>query len=266
MLKACKRGRSLLPILTLLAISGVPRALAVSPLFARGYTVLPAPQSVSFTGPDFPFSSGWQLQLTGGVKADDVAVTTLKEDLAARYGLTLAEGSGGGGAGVIRLAFAPGSVAIGDSTDRDHDVLAEQAYFLALQPQSISIRANAPTGLFYGVETLIQLMRSQEGQFHLPAADITDWPNLQMRIIYWDDAHHLDHQDVLKAAIRQAAFYKINGFAIKLEGHFQYKSAAPIVEPYALSPAELQELTDFGLRYHVQVIPYLDGRPTTPLF
>jgi hypothetical protein len=31
------------------------------------------------------------------------------------------------------------------------------------------------------------------------------------------------------------------------------------VEPYALTPAEFQELTDYGLRYFVQVIPYLDG-------
>ena len=29
--------------------------------------------------------------------------------------------------------------------------------------------------------------------------------------------------------------------------------------PYALTPAELQELTDYGLKYHVQLIPYLDG-------
>ncbi len=160
---------------------------------------------------------------------------------------------------MIRLAVIPGSVAIGDTADRERAPLAEQAYFLALKPQSISIRANASTGLFYGVETLVQLIRSQDGRFLLPTADITDWPDLPLRVIYWDDAHHLEHLDVLKAAIRQAAFYKINGFSIKLEGHFQYQSAAPIVEPYALSPAELQELTDFGLRYHVQVIPYLDG-------
>ena len=31
------------------------------------------------------------------------------------------------------------------------------------------------------------------------------------------------------------------------------------MEPYALSPAEFQELTDYGLKYHIQVIPYLDG-------
>jgi len=259
-LYARKLGQRLAPLLTLLVFMSANRAQAVSPLFARGYTVLPAPQSVTFTGADFTLTNGWQLELASGVNADDVAVAALKEELAVRYGLTLAEGGASGSvAGVIRLDVIPGSVAIGDTADRDHAQLAEQAYFLALKPQTISIRANAPTGLFYGIETLIQLIRSQNGQFRLPSADITDWPDLQLRVIYWDDAHHLEHLDVLKAAIRQAAFYKINGFSIKLEGHFQYQSAAPIVEPYALSPAELQELTDFGLRYHVQVIPYLDG-------
>ena len=32
-----------------------------------------------------------------------------------------------------------------------------------------------------------------------------------------------------------------------------------MIEPYALSPAELQELTNYGLHYHIQLIPYLDG-------
>jgi len=259
-LRVLTLGRVLPAILALLVISSSPRALAVSPLFARGYTVLPAPQTVTLTGSDFTLTSGWKLELAGGLKADDIAVATLKEDLAARYGIKLGEGAAPAGAtGVIRLAVAPGSVAIGDATDRDRAALAEQAYFLSLKPRSITIRANASAGLLYGVETLVQMFRSQNGEFTLPAADITDWPNLETRIIYWDDAHHLEHLDVLKAAIRQAAFYKINGFSIKLEGHFQYKSAAPIVEPYALTPAELQELTDFGLRYYVQVIPYLDG-------
>ncbi len=64
---------------------------------------------------------------------------------------------------------------------------------------------------------------------------------------------------MLEAALRQAAFFKINGFALKLEGHFQYRSAPAIVEPYALSPRTLQRLTDCARRYHVQLIPYLDA-------
>jgi len=92
-----------------------------------------------------------------------------------------------------------------------------------------------------------------------------DWPDLRLRQIYWDDAHHLERPEALPNAIRKAAFYKINGIAIKLEGHFQYRSAPAIVEPYALTPAELQSLTDYGLKYHVQLIPYLDGPGTSLL-
>jgi len=102
-------------------------------------------------------------------------------------------------------------------------------------------------------------VRQQNGQLLLPEGEITDWPDLELRVIYWDDAHHLEHMDVLKAALRQAAFYKINGFSIKLEGHFEYQHAPAMVEPYAMSPAELQELTDYALKYHVELIPYLDG-------
>ena len=119
--------------------------------------------------------------------------------------------------------------------------------------------ANAAEGLFYGVETLVQLLRRRDGGVYLPQCSITDWPDLHLRHIYWDDAHHLERLPELKRAVRQAAFFKINGFALKLEGHFQFRSAPALVEPYALSPAEYQELTDYGLRYHVQVIPFLDG-------
>ena len=99
----------------------------------------------------------------------------------------------------------------------------------------------------------------RQGSLWLPEGEIVDWPDLQLRSILWDDAFHLKRLDVLKAAIRQAASYKINGFILKLDGHFQYKRAASVVEPYALSPADYQELTDYGLRHYVQVIPYLDA-------
>src|SRR5262249_48862866 len=108
--------------------------------------------------------------------------------------------------------------------------------------------------------TLIQLIAPRDdGSMRLPEGRIVDWPDLRLRFIYWDDAHHLDRPETLRNAIAQAAFYKINGFVLKLEGHFQYKSAPAIVEPYALSPLELQSLTDYALRRHVQLVPYLDS-------
>jgi len=225
-------------------------------LLDRGYTVIPEPQKVEFKGGDFEIGSGWRLELGKGVKTDDVAVESLKEGLEKRHGITL-ETHGRGK--TIELEIQPGSVEIGQAADKDRQALEKQAYSLDLTSSGIKITANAPTGLFYGVETLVQLVKHAEGKRWLPVASITDWPDLQQRNIYWDDNHHLDRMDVLKKALRQAAFYKINGFVIKLNDHFQYKSAPALVNPYALTPAQLQELTDYGLKYHVQLIPYLDG-------
>jgi hexosaminidase len=229
---------------------------ADSPLFARGYTVVPEPQKVEFTGGDFEFNSGWALKLGSGVKPHDVAVTALKEGLQERDGITLAEYGRGK---AIELLIQPGSVEIGQATDHNRQALETQAYRVELANTGIRVTANAPTGLFYGVDTLVQLVKRAEGKLWLPEAEITDWPDLEQRNIYWDDNHHLERLDVLKRALRQAAFYKINGFVIKLNGHFEYKSAPAVVEPYALAPEQLQELTNDGLKYHVQLIPYLDG-------
>lgn len=231
-------------------------AQTVSPLFSRGYTVIPEPQRVTLGARDFKFDSHWDLKLAG-VAPSDVAVQTLREDLSHRFDLALP--SGGMNSGVLSLRIQQGSVAIGNALDTNKTDLEDQAYQIDLHPNSITITANAATGLFYGVETFIQLLRPDLGKLWLPEGAIVDWPDLHLRHIYWDDNHHLERMDAFKHAIRQAAFYKINGFVVKLDGHFQYKSAPAVVEPYALSPAQLQELTDYGLHYHVQLIPYLDG-------
>ena len=66
---------------------------ASSPLFARGYTVIPEPQKVELDGKDFVFGNGWRLALTSGVNNGMAAVETLRNDLASRYGIRLRNGS-----------------------------------------------------------------------------------------------------------------------------------------------------------------------------
>lgn len=234
------------------------QAATVSPLVAAGYSVLPAPQRATLKGAEFHIGAAWHLHLEPGVAENHVAVEALNEGLAARHGFHFAAAALPDGP-AITLAIRAGSVSIESAQDRDKDTLANEAYRIELSEQGVRITANADAGLFYGVETLIQLLKHRNGESCLPAGEIVDWPDLQLRAIYWDDAHHLERLEALKHAIRQAAFFKINGFVIKLDGHFQFKSAPALVEPYALSPAEFQQLTDYGLRYRVQLIPYLDA-------
>ncbi len=240
----------------ILLFTTLPAAAGTSTLFARGYSVLPEPRQVTLRAGDFSFGSQWRIEAGSGVAPNSKALRSLTEQLRDRYRLKL---EGSGSSGVVQLEVGASLVAPGASQDKDRAAIAAQAYRLDLSPNKIRLRANAEAGLFYGVQTLIQMLNTARRDFRLPEGEIADWPDLQLRQIYWDDAHHLEHLSVLKAAVRQASFYKMNGFVIKLEGHFQYRSAPALVEPQALSPEELQELTDFGLRHFVQVIPYLDA-------
>ncbi len=232
-------------------------ATTVSPLYARGYTTIPEPQKVTLESKDFRFGTGWRVKLDSSVPANDVAVETLRQVLQERFDVTL--DARGSSSGMISLRIAPGSVQIGTAQDANRNELEKQAYRIDLKPQSVSIIANAPAGLFYGVETLAQLVKPKQGELWLPEGEIVDWPDVKLREIFWDEQMHLDHFDVLKQAIRRAASFKINALALRLNEYFQYSSAPALVAPYALSPAQLQELTNYGLHYHLQVIPYLDG-------
>src|SRR5678815_3339124 len=89
-------------------------AETVSPLQARGYTVMPQPQVAKLGASDFEFGSGWKIEVQGA-RPNDVAIETLKDELERRYGVKL----GASGANVVRLILAPNSVAVGEAQDAD---------------------------------------------------------------------------------------------------------------------------------------------------
>jgi hypothetical protein len=242
-----------------LVCSAAAPATDLAMLTAGDLSLLPQPQRIQTTGPAFRVSNDWMFRIGPGVNEESSAIEALKEGFDSRHGIRLNAGADQARPAIVLSIQLVGAVEIGAAQDRDRAILAAQGYRITLNEKEVRIVANADAGLFYGVETLVQLVTHRDGGLWLPAGEIVDWPDLQLREIHWDDAHHLERLDALRHAIRQAAFFKINGFVLKLEGHFQFKSAPAVVEPYALSPAEYQELTDYGLRYHVQLIPYLDA-------
>src|SRR5271157_6279915 len=152
-------------------LAGPLRAATASPLFARGYTVIPEPQKVTLSGPNFEFAAAWRLELGPGVKADDVAVESLREELQERFHIALPEAKGKGGS-VLKLGIDPHAVEVGEATDKEKSTLAEQAYRMKLTGSEVTITGNSPTGLFYGVQTLVQLLKPQNGKQWLPEGEI----------------------------------------------------------------------------------------------
>ncbi|HMH34471.1 MAG TPA: glycoside hydrolase family 20 zincin-like fold domain-containing protein [Puia sp.] len=233
-----------------------PAFAVAQKMSSQGKALLPVPQQSQFTGNTFALNQSWTMN-TDGLDKNIPGVLSLQQELLTRFNLTLQIGTGK--QHVISLMVRDGAVQIGQTTDTNRSALLRQAYRIELTTNKIELVANAPQGLFYAVQSLLQLLKFNEKKISFPEGSLTDWPDMNLRIIYWDDAHHLEKMEVLKREIKQASFYKINGFAIKLEGHFQFSSAAPIVEPYALSAAQFQELTDYAAIHYVQLIPYLDA-------
>jgi hexosaminidase len=226
-----------------------------------GLNLLPVPQKASFSGRVFSLSDDWFLEIGNNLSVDGPVVQSLISGLREHGKIKINYNSqkNNNKHKLIRLIIRARSVPVPAVNDSTGDGYMDQAYRLKLDSSEISICANESSGLFYGIQTLLQLITTENGKVKLPEGEIYDWPDMKLRIIYWDCAHHLERLETFKRIIRQAAYFKINAIALKLEGHFQFESAKPIVEPYAFTPAEYQELTDYAKDHFIELIPYLDA-------
>ncbi|MBI3683936.1 MAG: beta-N-acetylhexosaminidase [Acidobacteria bacterium] len=234
-------------LLSAVALSAQPLA---TELWLRGYSVIPTPQKVELAAADVRFEGDWRLD-SGGLGQTHIAVRTLVQDLREFHGIELKLAS----SRVLRLAIRPGSVA--PAADPP---IAQQAYRLKIAPSLIEITANGGAGLFYGVQTLVQLFkRAPDGTLLLPEAAIEDWPRLEMRFLHWDTKHHQDRIPTLKRYLDWAARFKINRIGFELEDKFAYPSNPIIGAPGAFTAAQLQEIVDYGLERFIQVTPVIQA-------
>jgi hexosaminidase len=97
-------------------------------------------------------------------------------------------------------------------------MIGKEGYQLTVTPKNISISANEPAGLFYGVQSLVQLLpvsieSSQlvkTSSWQIPCVDITDYPRFGWRGLMFDVSRHFFTKQEVKDFIDQMARYKFN--------------------------------------------------------
>jgi hexosaminidase len=241
--------------LILIALSTMPGVTAqqLTDLFLRGYSVIPTPQKVTLDGADIEFNDSWFYE-TGQIAKEHIAVRSLLRDLEEFHRLQLRPAASQA-KNVIRLSIAKGAVRTG--TD---EAIEKQGYRLKVSPGLIEITGNADQGLFYGVQTLLQLLRPDaRGGLLLPASTIEDWPKLQLRFLHWDTKHHQDRIETLKRYLDWSARFKVNTIGFELEDKFEYPSNPIIGAPGAFTTAEMQEIVNYGLERFIQVVPNIQA-------
>ena len=96
--------------------------------------------------------------------------------------------------------------------------LGKEGYTVDITTTHAVLRANTAAGLFYGVQTLLQLLppavesktRVNGVAWTLPVASITDYPRFGWRGVMLDVSRHFFTKEEVKAFIDQIARYKYN--------------------------------------------------------
>ncbi len=94
------------------------------------------------------------------------------------------------------------------------DTLGDEGYQLQVQKHRVNLVAQAPKGLFWGTQTLRQLLPAQAGKkpIQLPALFITDKPRYAWRGMHLDVARHFFPVEFVKKYIDYLAMHKMNTF------------------------------------------------------
>ena len=135
---------------------------------------------------------------------------------------------------------------------------ADQAYIINIKPNQITIEATTEQGLFYGAQSLKQLIRHQlltENNLNIPCYNIFDYPSLEYRG-WMDDISRgpIPTTDFIKEQIRRLAEYKFNFFNLYTEHLFKLDEYPDIAPTDGLTAEEIQELTEYAKDYYIEFI------------
>jgi hexosaminidase len=177
------------------------------PLAAMPHALIPVPATIELA------STG-----TFSVSGTTVIVVDPGNEEAARIGRLLA--------GLIgnTAETTPEVVAVGAERNGPHirlkldeSVYGDEAYELVVTSESVTLTASATAGLFYGVQTIRQLLppyveygAAYELPLEIPAGRIVDAPRFQWRGAMLDVSRHFLPPEAVKRYMDLMAMYKLN--------------------------------------------------------
>ena len=213
--------------------------------------VVPAPASIE-TGQGEPFRLTDDTAVTG----ETDAATALVALLEARTGRAPA----GGGGRRIELRIDPAAG-------------AAESYRIAVDAASAVVTGADAAGLFYGVQTLAQLVARDGEEWIIPAVAIADAPRFAYRGVMLDVARHFHPVETVKGYIDRAASLKFNALHLHLtddQGWRIHLDSRPELTERASGTAvggdlggfyskdDYREIIEYAAAHHMIVVPEID--------
>ena len=169
------------------------------------------------------------------------------------------------------------------------DSLGEEGYQLAISQSGIAIVAPTATGIFYGIQSLRQLLPAdfEKGIYKeasVPFTEISDQPRFPWRAFMLDESRHFMGTDVVKKMLDQMALLKMNVFHWHLTDdqgwRIEIKKYPKLTEvgsrrkdtqlardsderagvPYEgfYTQEQIKEIIDYALARHITIVPEIE--------
>jgi hypothetical protein len=135
--------------------------------------------------------------------------------------------------------------------------LDAEGYVLSVTTQEIVIGGKTSAGVFYGLQTLKQLVRGELNETFIQGIKITDWPAMRWRGVSDDISRGpVPTVDYIKRQLRTFAAFKLNMHSFYMEHTFA-SAVNPLIGPTggSLTPDEIRELVAYARRYHIEIVP-----------
>ena len=136
---------------------------------------------------------------------------------------------------------------------------SRESYHLVVHASGAEITARSSAGLYYGVQTFLQLVEKQSSEAQVPAVTIEDWPTLAYRGVMMDLSHGpLPTESEVKRQIDFLARWKGNQYYFYSELSIELKGY-PVINPNGrYSQNEVSRIIAYARERHVDVVPCLE--------
>lgn len=146
-----------------------------------------------------------------------------------------------------------------------------EAYTLVADKRGVEINANTVTGLYYGVQTLRQLIVRKGGQTTVANCQISDYPAFKIRGFMHDVGRNFQSLEQLKMQIDTFAHYKINTFHFHFTEYHGWRLESKVypelqrIDTFTRKPGkyytqqEFKELVDYCWARNITIIPEFDS-------
>jgi len=244
-----KRSPIIQAVLTcFMLLLSVPFKSQATELSELGLHVIPYPQEVETGVASFPVANQVTIAIDRNASAEDrFTAQQLVRSLKDEFGIDA----------TVTTQVSRGAIIL--TRKGAEKRVGEEGYHLMVSADGISVRARGAAGLFYGTQTLLQLVIKDGNELIVPGLKINDWPDLKERAVHYDTKHHQDKAEYVRSYIRDMARFKINMIVWEWEDKLAYTSHPEIGAPGAFTVEEMQAFTRYARQYHIELVPLVQG-------